>query len=184
MIYLLCQYVGIAFPTLLKELPVIIAIVGMVILVNLLILCSSWIEERSESGFKTIYTGDFEADLFRDIKSAKKSVMIAGSYFPPRQMNMLINAAEDCRLNGARFVIVTKRSESPYAQKTEQLLSSRGIEHIVKNRIANSFCIIDGRTVWYSGGELFGKQEDECVLRIEDEVLAGELRESVEGMKV
>jgi len=141
-------------------------------------------EERSESGFKTIYTGDFEADLFRDIQSAKKSIMLAGTYFPPRQMNMLIQAAEDCRLNGARFVIVTKKSESPYAQKTEQLLSSRGIEHLVKNRIANSFCIIDGRTVWYSSGELFGKQEDECALRIEDEVLAGELRESVEGMKV
>ena len=71
-----------------------------------------------------------------------------------------------------------------YAHKTEQLLSSRDIEHITKNRTANSFCIIDRRAVWYSSGELFGKQEDECVLRIEDEVLAGELSESVDGMKI
>ena len=49
--------------------------------------------------------------------------------------------------------------------------------------ILNSFCIIDGRTVWYSSGELFGKQEDECVLRIEDEVLAGELSDIVERIK-
>ena len=34
---------------------------------------------------------------------------------------------------------------------------------------------IDSRIVWYSGGELFNASEDEPVLRIEDEVLAGEL---------
>ena len=141
-------------------------------------------ESFPESTFKTIYAGSFEADLFRDIKSAKKSVMIAGSYFPPRQMNMLISSAEECTMNGVRFVIVTRKSDTPYSHKTEQLLCSRSIEHFSKNRIAHSFCVIDSRAVWYCSGELFGKQEDECVLRIEDEVLAGELRESVEGLKV
>ena len=136
-------------------------------------------ESRSESGFRTIYTEGCEADLFRDISAAKKSVMIAGSYFPPRQLNMLIQTAESVRLNGARFIIVTKKSTNEYGAKTEQLLAAHGIEHIIKNRLGQSFCVIDGKTVWYSSGELFGADEDECVLRIEDEVLAGELTESV-----
>lgn len=43
----------------------------------------------------------------------------------------------------------------------------------VVSRLGQSYCVIGGKTVWYSGGELFGADEDECVLRIEDEVLAG-----------
>jgi hypothetical protein len=47
------------------------------------------------------------------------------------------------------------------------------------NRLGQSFCVIDDMGVWYSSGELFGQHEDECVLRIEDEVLAGELTANV-----
>jgi hypothetical protein len=56
---------------------------------------------------------------------------------------------------------------------------SHDIEHHVKNRITNSFVVIDGKTAWYSSDELFGKSEDGSTLRIEDEVLAGELTESI-----
>lgn len=136
-------------------------------------------ERHSESGFKTIYTESCESDIFRDISAAKKSVIVAGTYFPPRHLNMLIQTAKGCGLCGTRFIIVTKKAKNEYGAKTEQLLSTHGIEYIIKNHLGQSFCVIDGKAVWYSSSELFGSYEDECVLRIEDEVLAGELTESV-----
>ena len=40
----------------------------------------------------------------------------------------------------------------------------------------SSAVIIDGKTVWYSSGELFyNPDNEECVLRIHDELFAGEL---------
>lgn len=43
----------------------------------------------------------------------------------------------------------------------------------------SSFVVIDGKTVWYASSEIFGNGDDECILRIGDEVLAGELADSI-----
>lgn len=89
---------------------------------------------------------------------------------------MLINSAEQLTARGVYFKIVTKNNENTYSSKIEKLLSFHSIEHSVKNKLNNSFVVIDGKTVWYSSSEIFNLyDEDNCVLRIEDELLAGEL---------
>lgn len=132
-------------------------------------------EAKTESEYKTIYSGDFENDLYRNIAAAEKSVIIACSYIASRQLNLLLGAADSCMSNGARLCFITKRSDNEYQQKMQKLFAAHGIPFTIKNRLNNSFVVIDNKTVWYSSGEIFGTGEDDCVLRIEDEVLAWKL---------
>lgn len=119
--------------------------------------------------------------MFKDMSAAKMSVIIASAYIPSRQLNMLVRTAEELKLKGAVFEVVSKRSDSIYCTKLERLFSFHGIKHNFKNMLGHSFAVIDSKTVWYSSGELFGSDDENCVLRIEDEVLAGELAASVGG---
>ena len=132
-----------------------------------------------QDGFQTIYTEHYENDLFRGIAAAKKTVIAAGAYFISGKLSMLIHAADQCRMNGAKVVIITKKADNIYAEKMRQMLVAHGVEHHIKNKIPSSFVVIDRKTVWYASGELFGNIGDDCVLRIEDEMLAGELTESI-----
>ena len=136
-------------------------------------------ETVHQSGFRTIYTERYENDLFRDIAAAEKSVVAAGTYFISGKINMLMRAADQCRMNSAKVVIITKNADNAYAGKMRQMLAAHDIENRIRNRVPSSFVVIDGKTVWYASGELFGNIGDDCVLRIEDEVLAGELTECI-----
>ncbi|MBO5320029.1 MAG: DEAD/DEAH box helicase family protein [Ruminococcus sp.] len=136
-------------------------------------------ETVQQTGFKTIYTVNYDNDLFRDITSARKSVIIAGSYFASGKLGVLLRSVDQCRVGGVKVLIITKKSNAEYAEKLHQILSAHDITHLIKNKIQSSFVAIDGKTIWYASGELFGNNEDDCVLRIEDEVLAGELAESI-----
>ena len=129
--------------------------------------------------YKTIYTADFENDLFRDIASAEISVAAACSFISSRQLNLLINAADSCTQKGAKFSFITKRSDNIYQKRLLHLFSAHSISAAVKNKLTHSFVVIDSRTVWYSSRELFSASDDNCVLRIEDEVLAWELMDSI-----
>lgn len=132
-------------------------------------------KEIKEDDFRTIYTNNHENDLFRDITAAKKSVIATGSYISSKHLNLLIKAAEKLIANGVYFKIATKNNDSKYNNKIKEMLTFHSIEHSVKNKLNNSFVVIDGKIVWYSSGELLRTTDDEnCVLRIEDEVLAGE----------
>lgn len=77
--------------------------------------------------------------------------------------------------NGVKFKVVTKKNNNAYNEKIEKLLNFHGIDHSLKNKLNSSFVVIDGRTVWYSADEIFNYNVESFVLRIEDEVLAGEL---------
>ena len=136
-------------------------------------------EATEATDFKTIYTTNHLNDLFRDMTAAKKSVIIAGTYFTSSRLKMLMKTLDQCILNGVKVVVFTKKSDTAYAYKMKQMLLSHAIEQQEKNRIINNFVAIDGKTVWYSSDTLFGNSEDSCALRIEDEVLAGELADSV-----
>lgn len=92
---------------------------------------------------------------------------------------MLIRSAEQAMLNGVNVKIITRKNDSIYAEKTERLLNSHCIDYAVKKKLSSSFVIIDGKAVWYSSSELFKPCEDNCVLRIEDELLASELINSL-----
>lgn len=76
------------------------------------------------------------------------------------------------------------KADNTYAEKMHRMLAAHDIEHYIKNKTQSSFVAIDGKTVWYASGELFGTTEDECVLRIEDEVLAGELAHNIHDFKM
>ena len=132
-------------------------------------------EAVKESDFITIYTDNCEADLFRDISNAGKSVITACSYIPAKQLGMLVRNVESSMQNGAQFLFVTRNSVSAYQSRLLEILTAHSIAHTVKNYLPHSFTVIDSRIVWYSGGELFKANEDEPVLHIEDKVLAGEL---------
>ncbi len=136
-------------------------------------------EAVPQSGFRTIYTEHYENDLFRNITAAEKSVVAAGTYFISGKLSMLMHAADQCRINGARVMVISKKVDNAYAEKMRQMLAAHAITHIIKNKLTSSFVVIDGNTVWYASGELFGNIGDDCVLRIEDEVLTGELTESI-----
>lgn len=82
------------------------------------------------------------------------------------------------------MIVITKKADNAYAEKMHQMLAVHDIENRIKNTILSSFVVIDGETVWYASGELFGITEDECVLRIEDEVLAGELAHNIHDFKM
>lgn len=135
--------------------------------------------EEASGEFKTIYTNDFEQDLFSDISNAKKSIVLAGSYISSRQLNKIITSAENAKLNNVLFKVITKKSDSIYSRKMQSVFTSHEIEFAVKNRLDHSLVIIDGKTVWYGSGELFSASEDDCVLRICDDALAGELIQSL-----
>lgn len=131
--------------------------------------------ENAEDDFRTIYSSDYENDLYRNIAAAKKTVLAVSSYISSSSLNMLIKYAEQVMSNGAKFRVVTKKNNSAYNEKVERLLSFHGIEHSLKNKLNSSCVVIDGKAVWYSTEDIFNCNSDCCVLRIEDEVLAGEL---------
>ncbi|MGN1305044.1 MAG: TOTE conflict system archaeo-eukaryotic primase domain-containing protein [Oscillospiraceae bacterium] len=133
--------------------------------------------EIVEDSFRTIYGNDYENDLYRDIAAAKKTVIAAGAYISSRSLNLLIRYAEQTMANGVKFRVITKKNNSVYNEKIERLLTFHGVDHTLKNKLNSSFVVIDGKTVWYSTDELFNYNTECCVLRIEDEVLAGELGE-------
>ena len=133
----------------------------------------------SNDGYKTIYTDDFENDLFRDISCAKHYIIVSSDYIPSGKQFSLIKALEQGKLNGAKAVVILKNSDNDYHHKTVALLSAHDIQSGVKNYLAHSFVMIDGKTVWYASDSLFGKSDDNCVIRVSDEVLAGELADSV-----
>ena len=119
---------------------------------------------------------DFDAEKYQTEEAGnaynETFLPISTSYY----LNLLIKSAEQLIANGVYFKMVTKNNDSKYNIKIEEMLTFHSIEHSVKNKLNNSFVVIDGKTVWYSSGELFSTTDDEnCVLRIEDEVLAGEL---------
>lgn len=58
-------------------------------------------------------------------------------------------------------------------------MTAHEIDYSAKNKLNNSFVVLDSKTVWYSSGEIFKPFEESCVLRIEDEVLAGELIQQI-----
>ena len=136
-------------------------------------------ETVQQTGFRTIYTENYDNDLFKDIAAAKRSVIIAVSYFASGKLGTLLRSVDQCRAGGAKVLIIAKKSNSGYAVKMQQMLSAHDITYLIKNKIQSSFVAIDGKTVWYASGELFGNNEEICVLRIKDEVLAGELADIV-----
>lgn len=106
---------------------------------------------------------------------------MTGSYISLKHLNLLIKSAEQLIAKGVYFKIATKNNNSKYNNKIKEMLTFHHIEHTVKNKLNNSFVVIDGKTVRYSSGELFSTtDEDNCVLRIKDEVSAGELTNQLE----
>ena len=136
-------------------------------------------ESKAGDEYKTIYTADHENDLYRDIALAERYVAVVCSFISSRQLNLLINAADSCMQKGAEFSFITKRSDNIYQKRQLHLLSAHSISAAVKNKLTHSFVVIDSRTVWYSSHELFSASNDNCVLRLEDEVLAWELMDSI-----
>lgn len=104
---------------------------------------------------------------------------MSSDYIPSGKQFSLIKALEQGKLNGAKAVVILKNSDNDYHHKTVALLSAHDIQSGVKNYLAHSFVMIDGKTVWYASDSLFGKSDDNCVIRVSDEVLAGELADSV-----
>ncbi len=100
---------------------------------------------------------------------------LVGSYIFSRQLNKIITSAENAKLNNVLFKAITKKSDSIYSRKMQSVFTFHEIEFAVKNSLNHSLVIIDGKTVRYSSGELFGYGEDEYVLRICNETLAMEL---------
>ncbi len=130
--------------------------------------------------YQTIYSDNsFEKDMYHDITNSQSSVVITGRYFSSYHISMLLKSFENAKLNGSVIHVAVKKSDNTYIDKLLQLLNFHGINYSVKNKITSSFVIIDNKTVWYGSGELFTNFNDECVLRIEDEVLSSELSESV-----
>ena len=136
-------------------------------------------ETDENDGYKTIYTEDFEDDMIRDISSAKRSVYLSVSYISSGKTKTIIRLAQASYLKGISFRIVIKKGNNAYYNKLISILAENNIDYTVKNNLTNSNVIVDGKTVWYSSGELFYNSEDECVLRISDELLASELIDNI-----
>ncbi len=133
-------------------------------------------EEDLRDGYRSLYTENAAEVLMENISEARKIVLAVGSDFDAAQLEALIRAGEKCRKNGVKFAVVLKSSNKNYCQQIPDKLAARKITYFERKRLTNSFTVIDGRTVWYSTGELFGgEDDDECVLRVEDEGLASEL---------
>ena len=132
-----------------------------------------------ESGYRTIYTENFENDLIRDVLSAERSVYISASYIGSGKIKTIIRLAQESYLKGIVFKIIIKKGDTAYYNKLISIFAENNIDFITKNKLTSSNVIIDGKTVWYSSGELFYNSDDECVLRITDELLASELIENI-----
>ncbi len=128
---------------------------------------------------------------FKNPEFYKAQAMHMSTYGKPRiislaneneeYINMLIKSDEQIVANGIYFKMVTKNNGSTYSNKIKRLLTFHSIEHSVKNKLNHSFVVIDGKTVWYSSSEIFNtSNEDNYVLMIEDDVLAGELTAQLE----
>ena len=81
---------------------------------------------------------------------------------------MLMRAADQCRLNGAKVVIITKKADNTYAEKTRQMLAAHDIEHYIKNKIPSSFAVIDGKQSGMPAANCSGQQKMNvcCELRM------------------
>ena len=125
--------------------------------------------------YKTIYNDNFEKDLIRDISSASNSVFISASYITSAKLNIILKLASEAKLRNIQFKLILKKSKSDYMTKIINLLDSYNVEYSLKNKLSSSSVIIDEKVIWYSSGEPFYHADEECVLRIHDEVFAWEL---------
>lgn len=92
-------------------------------------------ETVQQTGFRTIYTENYDNDLFKDIAAARRSVIIAGKYFASGKLGTLLRSIDQCRAGGAKVLIIAKKSNAGYAVKMQQMLSAHDITYLIKNKI-------------------------------------------------
>ena len=77
-----------------------------------------------------------------------------------------------------------KEKDRSSAENNLHTLQEYGITVTEKNGVSGRFCIIDQRTVWYGSVNFLGfSSEEDSVMRLADEEIAGRLLDTVTGKK-
>ena len=54
------------------------------------------------------------------------------AYFISGKLNMLMRAVNQCMMNGANVIVITKKADNAYAEKMRQMMAAYDIEHYIK----------------------------------------------------
>lgn len=137
-------------------------------------------------------TSDLESGIFdesnyldhvlQDIENAKKYVLISSPYLQKKKIEKVKDLLLKTYSSGIRVVLCTNEIEGfpdkrmNYFKGIIEEISEKGINVIQIKNNRYRFMVIDNRIVWYGGIDILGgRQEDQSLIRIDNEELANEL---------
>ncbi len=120
--------------------------------------------------------------LIRDIKAAKKNILISSPYLQKKKVNDIKEILIEKYKAGVRVTLCLKMLEE-YTKHNSQFIDDfinemkrEGIDIIQIPNNYLKFMVIDNAIVWYGGIDILGRSyNDNSLIRILDEVLANEL---------
>lgn len=135
----------------------------------------------------SIYTNDNYLKTFEeDLQNAKNEIIIASPYMANNRVKAIIKIVLEVMVRGVKVAFATKNMDDSadfQKEKLEKLhlyIESNAIKLIVKESFYQKCAVIDRKIVWFGGVNLLGNGKDEdCIMRISDEVIARELLEDI-----
>ena len=124
----------------------------------------------------------------QDLQNVEKEILIVSPYLQSGRIKQFIKQISSAVLRQVSVVVMTrpfeeyKEKDRSSAENNLHTLQEYGITVTEKNGVSGHFCVIDQRTVWYGSVNFLGfSSEEDSVMRLADEEIAGRLLDTVIG---
>lgn len=124
----------------------------------------------------------------QDLQNVKKEILIVSPYLQSGRIKQFIKLISPAVLRQVSIVVMTrptgeyKEKDRISAENNLRTLREYGITVTEKSGISARFCVIDQKTVWYGSVNFLGfSSEEDSVMRLADEEIAGRLLDTVIG---
>lgn len=138
-----------------------------------------------------IYDGKSYLPVYeQDLQNAEKEILIVSPYLQNGRIKQFIKQITSAVLRQVSIVVIT-RPTCEYKEKDRKSVENNlytlreyGIAVTEKTSVGGHFCVIDQKTVWYGSVNFLGfSSEEDSVMRLADEEIAGRLLDTVTGKK-
>ena len=124
----------------------------------------------------------------QDLQNVEKEILVVSPYLQSTRIKQFIKQISPAVLRQVSVVVMTlpieehKQKDLSCAENNLRILREYGIAVTEKSGVGGHFCVIDQKTVWYGSVNFLGfSSEEDSVMRLTDEEIAGRLLDTVIG---
>ncbi len=137
----------------------------------------------------TIYdSSTYKDSITEDLMHAKKEIILSSPVLSSRSVKWFMETVGEAQKNGVSVTVLTLASEhcqERYRKQNrhfQEELKQSGVFVVAKPILYTHFAVLDREVVWYGSMNLLGTvHEEETMMRLENEEIAVELLEMVDG---